>query len=161
MIIANKYALGANWGEIAQSNNVFMEPVDNITYATNANVFHKYVEFAQSGVKYVACTGNNTGKLYIIDASNGLSSSTTYSGTTANGIMSMGVVEVSGKAYIVTTCGATSAGVVYVYTGSGVSWTAKKNSTTGNYSVIGDSTPFWYKFNTASIVLRGGYSNYY
>lgn len=46
-----------------------MKPVDNITYAINANVFHKYVEFVQSGIKYVACTGNNTGKLYIIDAS--------------------------------------------------------------------------------------------
>lgn len=77
-----------------------------------------------------------------------------------NGIMSMGVVEVSGKAYIVTTCGATGGGVVYVYTGSGVSWASVKSSGTSNRSIIGDSTPFWYKFNTASIVLRGGYSNY-
>ena len=94
-----------------------MEPVDNITYAANANVFHKYVEFVQSGVKYVACTGNNTGKLYIIDASKELATTTPYSGTTANGIMSMGVINVSDKAYVVTTCGAAGSGTVYVHKG--------------------------------------------
>lgn len=106
-----------------------MEPVDNITYATNANVFHKYVEFVQSGIKYVACTGNNTGKLYIIDASKELATTVPYNGTTANGIMSMGVVEVSGKAYVVTTCGSSFTGSVYVHTGSGDTWSVVTNST--------------------------------
>lgn len=106
-----------------------MEPVDNITYATNANVFHKYVEFVQSGIKYVACTGNNTGKLYIIDASKELATTVPYNGTTANGIMSMGVVEVSGKAYVVTTCGSSPTGSVYVHTGSGDTWSVVTNST--------------------------------
>ena len=100
-----------------------MEPVDNITYAANANVFHKYVEFVQDGVKYVACTGNNTGKLYIIDASKELATTTPYSGTTANGIMSMGVVEISGVNYVITISG-TSGATVYVHIGSGTSWRA-------------------------------------
>lgn len=123
-----------------------MEPVDNITYATNANVFHKYVEFVQNGIKYVACTGNNTGKLYIIDASKELATTAPYSDTTVKGIMSMGVVEVSGKAYVVTTCGteAMSGGRVYVHIGSGSTWSAITSSTSNN-SIIGDSVPFWSK----------------
>ena len=136
-----------------------MEPVDNITYDVNDKVLHKYVEFVQDGKKYVACTTNNTGKLYIIDASKELAITAPYSGTTANGIMSMGVVEVSGKAYVVTTCGAMGNGIAYVHSGSGATWTAKDTTTVGNYSIIGDSTPFWAKNNTASITLRGGYSN--
>lgn len=138
-----------------------MEPVDNITYTTNDNVFHKYVEFVQSGVKYVACTGNNTGKLYIIDASKELATTAPYSGTTVNGIMSMGVVETSNKAYVVTTCGTIDSvgGSAYVHTGSGETWSAITGSTSGN-AIIGDSTPFWTKSSTTSITLRGGYSNY-
>lgn len=41
-IIANRYAIGKS---ISDGSKVIMEPVDNISYAINAKVFHKYVEF--------------------------------------------------------------------------------------------------------------------
>ena len=135
-----------------------MEPVNNITYAINANVFHKYVEFVQDGKKYVACTGNNTGKLYIIDASKELATTTPYTGTTANGIMSMGVVEVSGKAYVVTTCGAAGSGTVYVHKGSGTSWASTVTTSRSDVAIVADSTPFWCESDTDAITFRGGYN---
>ena len=134
-----------------------MEPVDNITYDTNSKVLHKYVEFVQDEVKYVACTSNNTGELYIIDATKYLGATTPYKGTTVSGIMSMGVAIVSGKAYIVTTCGAEKNGTVYVHSRSDASWTSKTVTTAD--SIIGDSTPFWIESGTNNITLRGGYSN--
>lgn len=86
--------------------------------------------------------------MYIIDASKELATIAPYSGTTANGIMSMGVINLSDKAYVVTTCGAEKDGTVYVHSGSGASWTAKTVTTAGR-SIIGDSTPFWGNGSTA------------
>lgn len=111
-------------------------------------------------MKYVACTGNNTGKLYIIDASKELATTAPYSGAIDNGIMSMSVVEVSGKAYVVTAAGVSGKGFVRVHTKADDTWKMNSSIGVGNYSIIGDSTPFWGKSVSTSITLRCGYSNY-
>lgn len=109
-------------------------------------------------MKYVACTGNNTGKLYIIDASKELATTAPYSGTTANGIMSMGVINVSDKAYIVTTCGAGGSGTVYVHKGSGTTWNENHATSRSDVAIVADSTPFWCVSKTDAITFRGGYN---
>lgn len=72
--------------------------------------------------------------------------------------MSMGVINVNDKAYVVTTCGSVGGGTVYVHSGSGATWTSA-NTTDFDSSIVGDSTPFWCKSDTDAITLRGGYSN--
>lgn len=115
-------------------------------------------------MKYVACTGNNTGKLYIIDASKELTTTAPYSGTTANGIMSMAVINVkdpvkkTNKAYVVTTCGAEGSGTVYVHKGSDTSWTSTVTTSKSDVAIVADSTPFWCESGTDAITFRGGYN---
>ncbi len=102
--------------------------------------------------------------MYIIDASKELATTAPYTGTTANGIMSMAVINIkdpvkkTNKAYVVTTCGAEGSGTVYVHDGSGTTWNEKSATSASNVAIMADSTPFWCESDTDTITFRGGYN---
>ena len=77
-----------------------MEPTNNILASVNNNVFHKYVEFTYNGIKYIACAGNNMNKLYIIDATKDLATTTPFSCDVIAGIASISVLECNDTVYV-------------------------------------------------------------